>query len=896
MHDLTYIYTMKRNLSVLVALFFAACLSAQVTTVPAFIQKGYKGEVTIIFNPNEGNGGMKNATKCYAHTGVTIDGKTWQHAPSWRDGKHEMQKNADGNWELKISPDINTYYGCAAADVVTQLSFVFNDGPNGSLEGKTASGGDIFVDLIDPGLYAKITSPSGSRLVEQGQTVKIIGAASEQATLSVMVNDKVEYTKDNALEIQYDFIAQNEGDYHVVLTAQTATEKKSDELTLTVMKPTQEEVRPEGIDMGIYYDEADPTRLTLCTYAASKSAPAKAVFVVGDMNNWQLSSDWQMKRDGNYFWMEVENLEPEKEYAFQYSVVRADGTMKRISDLFSTKLLHPDDKYEPKQADPTLRAYPSAGDSYVTVVQTRKPEFEWSEATLNFQRPDKNNLVIYELWVYDYTPQRTFRGLLNRLDYIKTLGVNAVELMPVCEFDGNYNWGYSPNHYFAVDKAYGSENDFKTLVDECHKRGMAVIMDMVFNHATGLNPMNKLYPYGADLSENPWFCTEVPHTDNVYEHWNHDFEPARQMFTRALNYWIQEFHVDGYRMDLSHGLCGCGTPSSYDQQKLMDNLTHYYQNGVLAAADIDKNGEPYFILEHWGSNMGSQRPKLVQQGMLCWQNTNNAYSQTAMGWLKDGDSFTDANKDGYVSYCESHDEERNFYKAKEWGNGYIKTNEDFRLGRIAMNMAFNVLLNGPHMIWQFEEVGYDYSINSTKGSSSISGDNRTSTKEQPYSHGYFSEGVRMQQFKKIAQAIQLRTQLAPQVFSGNPKSVNISGGKEVRTILWGEGEDAILVVGNFSADVIKLYKMPEGTWYDYYGGRQQEAERIYMFPGELLIFTGKPYTLPYVPDTYETTTDVETPVVSPQTVTRKLMRDGSLRILLPDGTQFDAMGRRLVAE
>ncbi len=890
---------MKKHCIILFVLMLSAsAVSAQVTTIPAFVQKSYNGEVKVIFNPNEGNAGMKNATECWAHTGVTVDNTTWRHTlGSWRtyDNKCKMTKNADGNWELNITPNIKEFYGCSDSEQITQLCFVFNDGKNGSLEGKTASGGDIFVDLIDPGLYARIISPSSSRLVEQGQTVKIHGAASEQATLSIAVNDKVVYTEENVLDVQYDFMAQAEGDYRIVLNAKTATEEKTDEVTLTVMRLTQVAVRPEGIDMGIYYDETDPTKLTLCTYAASNTEPAKAVFVVGDFNNWQISSDWQMKRDNNYFWLELTNLEPQKEYAFQYVVIRSDGSMKRISDLFSTKLLHSDDKYEPRQADPTLLPYPAGADGgYVTVVQTQKPQFEWSDATLNFQRPDKNNLVIYELWVYDYTPERTFRGLINRLDYIKDLGVNAVELMPVCEFDGNYNWGYSPNHYFAVDKAYGSENDFKTLIDECHKRGMAVIMDMVFNHATGLNPMNKLYPYGADLSQNPWFCVEVPHGDNVYEHWNHDFLPARQMFTRALSYWLQEFHVDGYRMDLSHGLCGCGLPSTYDHQKTLDNLTHYYQNGVLAAGDTEKHGEPYFILEHWGQNMGTQRPKLVQQGMLCWQNTNNAYSQTAMGWLKDGDSFSDANRDGYVSYCESHDEERNFYKAKEWGNGYVKTDENFRLSRIAMNMAFNVLLNGPHMIWQFEEIGYDYSINSKKGSSVISDANRTSTKEQPYSHGYFSEGVRMQQYKKIAQAIRLRTQLAPQVFKGDPKSVNIGSGKELRTILWGEGDEAILVVGNFSSDKVKLYNLPEGTWYNYYEGRPQTDASMYLFPGTLLIFTGKHYDLPYLPDSYEITTDVEDLPLSPvSSATYKVLQDGTLRIIKPDGTNYDILGRKI---
>ena len=91
---------------------------------------------------------------------------------------------------------------------------------------------------------------------------------------------------------------------------------------------------------------------------------------------------------------------------------------------------------------------------------------------------------------------------------------------------------------------------------------------MVFNHATGLNPMNKLYP-SSELSSNPWFNVTPPHGDNVYEDWNHDFAPAHEMFTRALSYWLKEYKVDGFRLDLSHGLCG----PSYNPVK---NLKDYY--------------------------------------------------------------------------------------------------------------------------------------------------------------------------------------------------------------------------------------------------------------------------------------------------------------------------------
>ena len=593
--------------------------------------------------------------------------------------------------------------------------------------------------------------------------------------------------------------------------------------------------RPAGVDMGIYYDENDPTKVTLCTYAASKTQAAQHVLLLGDMTDWKLSNDYQLYKDGNYFWITLTGLEPKKEYRFQYVVVRADGVKVQISDLYSEKVLHPDDAYEPSTVDPTLIGYPLKGadGGYVTVIQPGKEKYKWSDYTLNFKRPNKNNLVIYELWVYDYTAKRSIKGVMDRLDYIQNLGVNAIELMPVSEFEGNYNWGYSPTHYFAFDKAYGSSEMFKQFVDACHKRGIAVIVDMVFNHATGQNPMNKLYPYGTDLAQNPWFNVTAPHYDNVYEDWNHGFAPAHNMFIRVLKYWLEEYKIDGYRLDLSHGLCSDKANTS------VDNLVDYYQKGVKAVAS-----DAYMILEHWGGSMGTERPRLISYGMQCWENTNHAYCQTAMGWLKDGDGFSAANQDGYVTYCESHDEERMQYQCKQYGNGNIKTDESVRLGRVAANVAFNVLLNGSHMLWQFEEIGYDFSINcDLQSPNAYDSGKRCNTKPRPESRGYFSSTNRVNAFKKCAQVIALRTQLLPAVFAGNPTQVHIGSGYVTRTVQWGNN---VFAVANFSPTENMSIDLPSGTWYDYLGGATKAATSYSLKPGELKVFTGTPIQAPVI--------------------------------------------------
>ena len=846
-----YLYKQFKNMKKLTLLLlsvFALTAVAQVTTIPAIIQKGYDGEVTIIFNPNEGNKGMAGATKCYAHTGLitsasSSDGDWKNVVEGWRANTSKTLLTQDGsNWKLVI-PNIYEYYNCPTSTEIKKLAFVFHDGPGGSKEGKTAEGTDIFVELAEKGLAVSINDLP--EISELNTKLTLKGNATASADLTLKINGETVKTA-KGTELTYDYTLSKQGNYSIEFTATSTSETKTATAFTCVPNAPTKANRPAGIVNGIYYDKVNPTKVTLCTYASSKTAPAKNVFVVGDFNNWTISNDYQLKQanDSAYFWIELTGLNPGQEYAMQYVVVRADGKVVRISDLYSEKVLHGDDKWISNYKS----NYPTQGDGYVTVIQPGKPEFQWSDATLNFKRPNKNNLVIYELWVYDHTPSRNIKGLIERLDYIEDLGVNAVELMPITEFDGNDSWGYSPNHFFALDKQYGTPEELKTFIDECHKRGIAVILDMVFNHATGLNPMNKLYPWGTDLSQNPWFNVNAPHSDNVYEDWNHDFVPTKTMFTRSLAYWLTEYKVDGFRMDLSHGLCGTKANSS------VDNIKHYYEHGVKAVSP-----DAYMILEHWGGNMGSERPALINAGMMCWDNTTNAYYQTAMGWLKDGDDLSSANKDNYVTYCESHDEERAFFKAKQWGNGDLKTSEEARAARVPLNMAFLTMLNGPKMFYHFAELGFDYSKyqnaqgkwgKNDYGIASQLGADYDCKMQAKYRPEAWMQAphCRHAAYKKVGQTIQLRTRIMPEVFEGNPTASSLGSGKSLRTIQWGSN---VFVAGNFGVTGTQTVNVPSGTWYNYFEQKKQTATTITLAPGEYVILTGKECQLPSI------TTDLE---------------------------------------
>src|SRR5690606_13062866 len=283
-------------------------------------------------------------------------------------------------------------------------------------------------------------------------------------------------------------------------------------------------------------------------------APGKGyIFVLGDFNEWAPMPDYQMKRDGDYFWLTIDGLETDVEYAYQYYI---DGALK-LADPFTTKVLdEQNDKYIPETVYPDLKAFPSEYTSGLASVLTTTPHI-YECKVQNFQVPEKENLVIYEVLIRDFTDNGDIKTITDTLDYFVRLGVNAIELMPINEFEGNDSWGYNPSFYFAPDKAYGTMNDYKEFIDACHERGIAVIIDMVLNHSYGESPLVQMYLDGSKpAANNPWY--NVSHNmQNPDAQWGYDFNHespyTQELVDLILEYWITEFKVDGFRFDFTKG-------------------------------------------------------------------------------------------------------------------------------------------------------------------------------------------------------------------------------------------------------------------------------------------------------------------------------------------------------
>ena len=221
------------------------------------------------------------------------------------------------------------------------------------------------------------------------------------------------------------------------------------------------------------------------------------------------------------------------------------------------------------------------------------------------------------------------------------------------------------------------------------------------------------------------------------------------------------------------------------------------------------------------------------------------------------------------------------YKAKKWGDGDLQTDVAARLGRVAENVAFNVLLNGSHMLWMWEEIGYDFSINSDIDHPNDYNESyRCNKKPRPEIRGYFTKAERVAAFTKCAQVITLRTQLMPRVFEGNPTSVTIGSGAKLRKIQWGSN---VFVAANFSATSTNAVTLPSGTWYDYLEGGTRATNGTYsLAPGELKVFTGTSVIPPTFTDIQKRDhSGVEEVEVQPVRAT-KFLRDGQVLILRGD--------------
>lgn len=586
----------------------------------------------------------------------------------------------------------------------------------------------------------------------------------------------------------------------------------------------------------------DDQTVTLVLYDKDKNGERKDfAHVVGDFNNWTLSNDEksQMFRDENAgcWWITIEGLDPAKDYAFQYYVGKRDGDPIRVADPYARKILDPwNDQYISSSTYPENKTYPEGAIGIVSVFQTKATPYTWQ--VNDFEVPPRDNLVIYEMLFRDFTESGDISGAKSKLDYLQSLGVNAIELMPVQEFDGNDSWGYNPAFFFAMDKAYGTDRMYKEFIDECHKRGMAVILDVVYNHATGQNPFAKMWwnpSNNQTAANNPYFNVTAPHPYSVFHDFNHESVLVRDFVKRNLQFLLEEYNIDGFRFDLTKGFTNNPSTESnahvYDASRVA--ILKDYNNAVKSVKP-----EAYVIMEHFADNR--EETELANEGMMLWRNMNNAYCQTAMGYKEDSDfsgtyyRTSTRPENSLISYMESHDEERAAYKQTQWGSGILKTDLNARMSQLATNAAFFFTVPGPKMMWQFGELGYDISI-----------EENGRTGKKPIKWDYLNVTDRKELHDTYAKLISLRFD-HPELFVTTADfewKVGITDwdkGRFITLSSFGKAKQ-VVIVGNFTNTIINtLTEFPQtGTWYNY------------MASGETLDVTSPTTTVTVPPNSFK---------------------------------------------
>jgi 1,4-alpha-glucan branching enzyme len=596
-----------------------------------------------------------------------------------------------------------------------------------------------------------------------------------------------------------------------------------------------EKTLPSGVNYGINVG-SDKTSVTLVLYDKDNTGAHKNyAYVVGDFNNWTLSNDVsksQMYRDNTAgcWWITLSGLDASKEYAFQYYLGNSDGTVFRMGDPYCQKILDPDnDASIPSSVYTDNKTYPTGAVGIASVFKINGDGYSWSSNNFSISHPE--NMVIYEILLRDFTTTGfdatgNLEQAIGKLDYLKSLGVNAIELMPVQEFDGNNSWGYNPCFYFALDKTYGTQSKYKAFIDACHQRGMGVILDVVFNHATGNCPLAKLYwdsTNSRPSSVNPYFNVTAPHPYSYYNDFNHESALTRAYFKRNLKFLIDEYHVDGFRFDFTKGFTNTSstesTASNYDASRIA--ILKDYYSAIHAA-----NANAVMICEHFCTE--SEESELSNAGLKCWRNLNQAYCQSAMGYNSDGCDFTalttwntSMTANSWVGYMESHDEERMGYKQTAYAKTPLNSDISARMKQLATNAAFFLTVSGPKMIWQFGELGYDYSINSNSAGV-VKSDGSYRTDPKPVKWDYLDVADRKTLHDTYAKLLSLRN-ANPDLFSQSAFKgwdVTQSYWSQGRTITLQSGSKRLLVLGNFTNGAISISANfgSTGTWHDYMAG------------------------------------------------------------------------------
>jgi 1,4-alpha-glucan branching enzyme len=467
---------------------------------------------------------------------------------------------------------------------------------------------------------------------------------------------------------------------------------------------------PTDVRGGVHFDLVSPNTITFVLHAPYK----KYVSLVGDFNEWDARRH-RMVTDGHGTWWITMPHPGATRYGFYVAIDEQSHAW--VGDPYATEL-----RWE-------------GNNPWAYLPEPSEP-FKWTDE--GWQTPPLRDMVIYELCVRDFAGMwrnnqpvyGDFTALLNYVDYLADLGINAVELMPVQAFPGNSSWGYNPVFYFAPAQCYGTPTELKAFINACHRRRIAVILDVAFNHAWGEHPYYNIYPplfglQGEWLTDwNPFFHHTPPQV-NMWGgvDWDHFAPETTRYFQDVVRFWLQEYHIDGFRFDW---VCGV----DYDSSEPMRPGFHPL-HGISAICWAARETKPDCVLigEYWqleGTHPDKTSAKMVAETPMdaCW---NGVFHHTledvlnqrwqweqrdiwrALGGFRE-EGFQTATQ--IINYTCSHDEVRPEHELKFYSAGHIQRPPGVSVNEMALRKAQLGLVAlfaspGVPMIYSGQEFGED---------------------------------------------------------------------------------------------------------------------------------------------------------------------------------------------
>lgn len=421
--------------------------------------------------------------------------------------------------------------------------------------------------------------------------------------------------------------------------------------------------------------------------------------------------------------------------------------------------------------------------------------------------PADRELVIYEMHIADFSggeddpyARGKYKHAIEKLDYLVDLGINAIELMPVKEYPGDYSWGYNPRYFFATESSYGSTSDLKHFIDECHARGIRVILDGIYNHSEASCPLTQ-------IDHDYWYHHSPRDPDNNwgpefnYEHYDENLgiKPAWQFVGDVVRFWIQEYHTDGIRYDAARQI------ANYD-----------FMGWIVQEAKAAAGPKPFYNVAEYIPDT----PSITNfDGPMdgCWHDSfyhcivpHLCGERFDLEQLKD---VIDCKRQGYmgatnvVNYLTNHDHN---HLMAELGDRNILDEAAFK--RVKLGVVLLMTAVGIPLIWMGEEFGeYKYkTIEQAKIDwTLLKNDLNTNLREyykglinlRKSNHALYTENIDF-----------FHEDLDSKVFAYTR---------------WNDEGSRVVVVVNFSEHYLAGYQVPNfpanGTWHEWTGNYDVES-------------------------------------------------------------------------